>query len=219
MIEPKWMDRMCARTLDVFFERYSQWGHLNLGNWPHSYLRCFCKLFFRLKTLLQFGQGNLTLWTCCPAKDVEASRSSTKASKVSDSSANRRNKLQRSRLMYLERYTDEWTVDLSIDRKTSDLTKRNIKRGNNVESDSSNELSNRCTPTSIGHDTSTLCVHVFLYVIEIVIMIDDYTRQVIHRILTTTYTGHNKFRTLYIWESYSYNSAAKPFRFHILVAW
>lgn len=89
-------------------------------------------------------------------------------------------------------------MDLSIDRKTSDLTKRNIKRGNNVESDSSNELSNRCTPTSIGHDTSTLCVHVFLYVIEIVIMIDDYTRQVIHRILTTTYTGHNKFRTLYI---------------------
>lgn len=158
MIEPKWMDRMCARTLDVFFERYSQWGHLNLGSCPHSYLRCFCKLFFRLKTLLQFGQGNLTLRTCCTVTDVEASGSSTRASKVSDSSANRRNKLQRSRSMYLERFTN---VDLSIDRETSDLTKRNIKRGNNVESGSSNELSNRCTPTSIpGYFFYRMCSRV-----------------------------------------------------------
>lgn len=64
----------------------------NLGNWPHSYLRCFCKLFFRLKTLLHFGHGNLTLRTCCKANCDEVAFRSPSSTGLyrNNSSANKR---------------------------------------------------------------------------------------------------------------------------------
>lgn len=46
---------------DDFLEIRSQWGHLNRGGWPHSYLRCVIRLFFCLNMLGQLSQGYLVI--------------------------------------------------------------------------------------------------------------------------------------------------------------
>lgn len=50
---------MCLFTSPLTLQQYAQYGHLNRGWRPHSYLRCLFKFPFQLNDLAQFGVGHV----------------------------------------------------------------------------------------------------------------------------------------------------------------
>ncbi|KZC13545.1 hypothetical protein WN55_05097 [Dufourea novaeangliae] len=47
---------MCLYTFEISLECISQYGHLNLGPWPHPYRTCLRRFVSRVNPLGQFGQ-------------------------------------------------------------------------------------------------------------------------------------------------------------------